>query len=183
MPNNKPKGSPSQAPRSAAMPAHCQPTRLACLAMHTATTAHCRPTISAMPALFSSKHGRQCPLISSQNAQQCLLAADQHGRQYALPISNRQPTNPRGNAFSAMLSFSANLRKLKCLAVAKQHARQCLQIAYQRAPMTAQFRPMLGKGRPGHTPPLIYAIWAFLEMPGGNIAHAWGVIMGFFEKR
>lgn len=145
MPNNKPKGSPSQAARSAAMPAHCQPTRLAYLAMHTAMFAHCQPTSSAIPALFPANmyiNVRLFPAKMRSNA--CLLPSNTLDN--ALPISNRHaqicmPTahHTRGNASSAMLFWSANSRKQQCLAVAEQHARQCLPIAYQCAPMPAQF--------------------------------------------
>ena len=77
MPNNKPKGSPSRSPKRAATPAHCQPTQLAHIAMHTTMPAHCLPTSSVMPSLF--------PANMRSNA--CVLQANT--RSNALPISNQ----------------------------------------------------------------------------------------------
>ncbi|GFS35681.1 hypothetical protein Acr_00g0041450 [Actinidia rufa] len=152
MPNNKPKGSPSWAPKCAAMAAHCQPTQLAHIAMHMAMPAHCLPTSSAMPALFlNNMRSNACLLpakmlgnvlsIFNQHAQQqCMPTANQPARQCLLRkarqclLGNYVPWLTIAEKMGAIAEkMCSNAEKFEpWLTIANSHVRQCLAIADPR---------------------------------------------------
>lgn len=89
MPNNKPKGSPSRSPKRAATPAHCQPTQLAHIAMHTTMPAHCLPTSSVMPSLFPANMRSNACVLQANTRSNALPISNQHAQHQWMPPTNQ----------------------------------------------------------------------------------------------